>query len=338
MIFVSGGTGFLGRHLVPVLCRAGHAVRILTRNPHENNWLRRYPNVEIVSGDLESGDGLQHVAGCSMVIHAAGLFRMWNMAGDFQAINVRGTQRLLDRASEYGVRRFVYVSTVAVIGNPTPGIPIDEEHLPRPADAYQVSKLQAEQLVQQYHEDARLETVIVRPGAFYGPLGDYGFNRLFFTDPMRGIIMQMDGGHYVIFPAYIGDVARGIQLALERGKTGERYNICGETLSHRAAFDIICQEADLHFPRLNIPGLIGISFAQLLTQISRITRREPFYPINLRSYVFNDWDVTSAKAQRELGFVPTPFRDGARRTIDWYRAGKPDMIPELICDGNQVNS
>lgn len=338
MIFVSGGTGFLGRHLVPMLCRAGYSVRILTRHPHEHIWLRNYPNVEIVTGDLESGDGLEHVAGCSTVIHAAGLFRMWNMAGDFQAINVQGTQRLLDHAVQHGVTRFVYVSTVAVIGDPTAGIPIDEAHPARPADAYQVSKLQAEQLVQRYHDDAKLETVIVRPGAFYGPLGDYAFNRLFFTDPLRGIIMQMDGGHYIIFPAYIGDVAQGIQLAMEHGKAGECYNICGETLSHRAAFDIICQEAGLHFPRLNIPGVIGMNFARLLTLLARITRREPFYPINLRSYVFNDWNVSSEKAKRDLGFVPTPFRDGARRTIAWYRAGKPEMIQELSCDRNQVIS
>jgi nucleoside-diphosphate-sugar epimerase len=332
MIFVTGGTGFLGRHLVPVLCRAGYSLRVLTRKPDEQSWIRAYPNVEVIEGDLESGQGLDAIKGCEAIIHGAGLFRMWNLAGDFDAINVRGTERLLELAVRYQVQRFVYISTVAVIGDPQPGIPIDESHLARPADAYQASKLKAEDLIQQYHRTHELNSVILRPGAFYGPLGDYAFNRLFFTDPMRGIIMQMDGGHYIIFPAYIRDVAEGIRLALERGTAGELYNICGDVLSHRDAFDIICEEADLRFPRLNIPGVVGINFARLLTWISQITHREPFYPINLRSYVFNDWNVSSAKARRELGFSPTPFREGARRTIAWYRSGKPELIPENVCD------
>lgn len=331
MIFVTGGTGFLGRHLIPTLCRAGYPLRVLTRHPEANRWLCKYPRVEVVRGDLTSGEGLDAVQGCDYVIHAAGLFSMWNMAGDFDATNVMGTENLLALATHANVKRVVYVSTIAVIGNPQPSCIIDEAHPPRPADPYQASKLKAEQIIKRYHYQQHIETVILRAGAFYGPLGDYAFNRLFFTDPMRGIIMQMDGGHYRIFPVYIGDVAQGILLALTQGRSGEIYNLSGEPISHRAAFDIICKEADIHWPRLNLPGFVGINFSRLLNLISRITRREPFWPLGLRSYVFNDWHVSSDKARQELGFVPTDFIDGAKRTIAWYRAGKPDWLPELDC-------
>ncbi len=331
MIFVTGGTGFLGRHLLAQLCVAGYAVRVLTRSPHQYDWLRQYPNLDIVKGDVAKNEGLDAIAGCDYVIHAAGLFSMWQGAGDFEATNTIGTQNLLASAIKHQVKRFIHVSTIAVIGDPQTNLIIDETHPPRPADHYQSSKLLAEQFVRQAHEIADLETIILRPGAFYGPLGEYAFNRLFFTDPMRGLIVEPDGGKYLTFPVYIADVAQGIILALDKGRSGEIYNICGDSITHHEVYDIVCQEAALNLPRLYLPNRLGIIGARFLTTLSRITRREPFYPLGLRSYVFNDWHVSSKKAQSELGFQPTDFRLGAKHTIAWYRAGKPNYLPELDC-------
>jgi len=331
MIFVTGGTGFLGHHLIPVLCRAGYPIRVLTRTPENHPWLTNYQKLEVIPGDLRTGEGLAAVDGCEVVVHAAGLFSMWEHAGDFEAANVRGTENLLRAAKEAGVRRFIYVSTVAVMGNPQSGTIIDEQYPPRPADAYQASKLLAEQRVLKFCAEHDIESIILRPGAFYGPLGEYAFNRLFFTDPMRGILMQMDGGYYIQFPAYIGDVAQSVLLALTKGRSGEIYNICGECLSHREIFDIVCEEANLYWPRLKLPGFVGVNFSRLLNWIASFTGQEPFWPLGLRSYVFNDWQVSSDKARQELGFVATDFRVGARRTLDWYLRGKPELLPEHAC-------
>jgi nucleoside-diphosphate-sugar epimerase len=332
MILVTGGTGFLGRHLVARLCQAGYTMRVVTRTPQRYPWLTKYPNVEVFQADLLDKDRMaQAIVGCTQVIHAAGLFSMWSGAGDFHQTNSSGTLHLLQLAVQHNIERFVFVSTIAVIGKPEKGRMIDEEHPPYPDDPYQESKLHAEVLIRRFHQMNQLDMVIVRPGAFYGPMGDYAFNRLFFTDPMRGIIMQMDGGKYIIFPAYIDDVAQGIVKALEKGRSGEVYNICGECLSHRDAFNIIIQQANIRFPRLNIPKIIGLNFARFLTLIGNITRIEPFYPVGLKSYVFNDWNVSSEKAKRELGFVPTPFAEGVKRTLAWYKEGKPQDLPELEC-------
>jgi dihydroflavonol-4-reductase len=331
-IFLTGGTGFLGRHLVPALCRAGHTVRVLTRFPDTHTWLKGYPRIEVIHGDvLNANSYSEAMRGCRYVIHAAGVFRFWGEEQLFHQTNVQGTQRLLAIAGQAQVERFIYVSTVAVIGQPNPADTIDENYPAKPTDPYQQSKLQAEQIVQQYHHDYHLPVMILRPGAFYGPLGEYAFNRLFFRDPMRGLIMQINGGRHIIFPVYIADVAQGIIKALDRGCPGEIYNICGDWISHKQAFDIICQEANLPWPRLPIPGWLGIATARVLTAISNLTGREPFWPINLRSYVYNDWRVSSDKARRELGFMPLDFREGARRTIAWYKAGKPNDIPEVKC-------
>lgn len=331
MILVTGGTGFLGRHLVATLCRRGQRLRVLTRHPEQASWLATMPQVEVVRGDLTDAASVIGVAeGCEAIIHAAGLFSMWQGAGDFDATNVRGTVAIVEEALRAQVKRFVYISTIAVIGTPQVGRVVDEQHPPHPADAYQSSKLHAEQLV--LAAQARgLPAIVVRPGAFYGPLGDYAFNRLFFTDPLRGILMQMDGGRYTIFPVYIQDVAEGTVLALEKGRVGEIYNLCGECLTHRQAFDHVVREAHLWFPRLNIPRWLGLGFARLLTAVARVTGREPFYPVGLKSYVFNDWDVSSQKAITELGFAPVPFAEGVRRTLAWIRQGRPREIAEVQC-------
>lgn len=332
MIFLTGGTGFLGRHLVPALCKRDMPVRVLTRHPEQHPWLRRYRNVEIVAGDLLDAEAvLAGVRGCQYVIHAGGMFRFWGEESQFLATNTRGTENVLYAARDAQVERMIHVSTVAVVGHPDPNGIVDETHPAEPADAYQRSKWQGEQSAMRFcHEDG-LPVVILRPGAYYGPLGSYAFNRLFFRDPMRGIIMQVNGGRYIIFPAYISDVAQGILQALDKARVGEVYNLCGDWISHKEAFDIICQEGNIRWPRLPIPGWLGINTARVLETLSRVTHTEPFWPLNLRSYVYNNWRVSSEKARRELGFAPTDFREGARKTIAWYRAGQPDSLPELGC-------
>ena len=81
---------------------------------------------------------------------------------------------------------------------------------------------------------------------------------------------------------------------------------------------IISDLAGISHWRLNIPTWAVLWLARTWTALSRYTKREPFYPINLAPYVFQDWRVSTEKAERELGFVPTPFEEGAKATLEWY--------------------
>jgi len=331
MIFVTGGTGFLGRHLIAALCRAGYTTRVLTRAPNQHPWLQNY-NTEVITGDLTDYSAVYAgMVGCEYVIHAGGLFRFWGDEKAFMQTNALGTENVLRAAVANHIKRFIHISSIAVIGQPDPTHVIDEAYPPEPVDPYQISKFEGEQCALDYFQTHQLPVIVLRPGAFYGPLGEYGFNRLFFRDAMRGIIMQINGGRYIIFPAYISDVVQGILLSLDKGKLGEVYNICGDWISHKQAFDVVCEIANLHWPRPPIPGWLGINASRVLEMIANITGREPFWPINLQSYVYNNWRVSNEKACRELGFEPTDFYDGAKRTIAWYQAGRPEHIPETEC-------
>jgi len=271
-------------------------------------------------GDIRDAAAIRAATeGCRAVVHVAGKFRFWGRREDFFAVNLEGTGNALEAARRAEVEQFIYISTIAVVGAPRTGVVIDETYPPSPQDDYQRSKLEAERLVLRYHREHGLPALALRPGAFYGPGSRYAFNRLFFEDPLKGLPVQVHREQHIAFPVYILDVAQGVDLALRRGQPGEVYNISGPSLSHREVNDIVDRLLGYRIQRFNTPAWAMLALARAWTWLSRFTKREPYYPINLASYVFYDWDVSIEKAQRALGFVPTPFEEGARATLDWYR-------------------
>ena len=318
MILVTGATGFLGHNLVAYLTASGHPVRALVRETSATRYLRDL-GVELAVGDVcDVGSVNRAMTGCQYLVHGAGLFRFWGDPRAFERTNVEGTAWVLEAARRHNVEKVVHVSTVAVVGAPPPEGAIDEDTPCRPADAYQRSKLDGENMARMFHQGTHLPVVILRPGAFYGPWGRYAFNRLFFEDPLKGLRIQVHLGKRLTFPVFVPDVARAILSALKLGRPGETYNVSGEPLTHREANIIISRVAGILPWRLNVPAAAMLALARAWTRMAERTGREPYYPISLAGYVFHDWRVSSSKAQAELGFVPTPFEAGARQTLEWY--------------------
>lgn len=319
MILITGATGFLGHNLIPRLTRTGQPLRALVRPSSHTARLQEYGVELAYADDITDAVALaQACQGCQAVIHAAGHFRFWGETGDFWRVNVVGTETALGAAAAAGIQRFIHISTVVVVGQ-AKTVAIDETTPCQPQDPYQESKLAAEQRVLAAWRDQGLPVVVLRPGAFYGPWGRYAFNRLFFEEPLRGWRIKVNGGRHITFPAFTPDVAQGIELSLAAGQPGEIYNICGDPLSHNAANDIISDLAGISRFRLPVPVSAARLLARVMTATAGITGREPFYADNLAHYVFQDWPVSNAKAQAELGFRPTPFAEGAKMTLDWYR-------------------
>ena len=318
-ILVTGATGFLGHTLCPHLVEQGHRVRALVR-PTSNIAFLKPLGVELACGDVRDPETTTRAAdGCQAVIHAAGKFRFWGKREEFFSVNVEGTRNLLEAARRAGVGRFVHISTIVVVGQPPPGMSVTEESPCVPQDAYQESKLEGERLALAYHREHGLPVVVLRPGACYGPWGRYAFNRLFFEDPLQGLPVQVHRGRHVIFPVYVGDVARAAELALTQGRAGEVYNVCGPCLTHREVNETVDRVVGRRIRRVGVPAWGMVALARAWTWLSRFTHREPYYPIGLYPYVFYDWRVSIEKARRELGFEPTPFEEGVRATLEWYR-------------------
>ncbi len=321
MILITGATGFLGRNLCEYLAGRGYALRALARPSSDTSFLEAL-GIEIARGDVRQSDSVQAAAcGCDYVVHAAAHFRLWGPIRPFAQTNIVGTQHVLEAALQAGVKKFIHISTIIVVGPQEPGAVITERTpcRPYPSDNYAKTKLVGEKLVLNYVKKG-LPAVILRLGALYGPHGHYAFNRLFFEEFLRNWRVQVHQGRHIIFPCYVGDAAKAIEAALELGRVGQVYNIANQSITHREANQIVSCLARRSSWRINFPGWLMVEFSRLLEFIALFTGREPFYPQNLKPYVFNDWWVDISKAQRELGFVPSTFAEGAQRTLEWYRS------------------
>lgn len=319
MILITGATGFLGHHLVPHLVQLGYPVRAVVRPSSDAAFLQKLGVELAYAEDITDAAAIEQAcAGCEQVIHAAGLFRFWGEPEEFWQTNVAGTTAVLHAALSHNIQRFIYISTIAVVGKPPTNRPIDETTRCNPLEPYQRSKLEAEARVLAAHAESGLPAIVLRPGAFYGPWGHYAFNRLFFEEPLKGWRIKVDNGRHITFPVFVPDVVQGVALALRNGRFGEIYNICGQSLDHNSVNAIVNELAGIGHWRLNFPTWMVLLLARTWTALSRFTGREPFYPINMAPYVFQDWHVSYQKAAEELGFQPTPFLEGARQTLEWY--------------------
>ncbi|NKQ35326.1 MAG: NAD-dependent epimerase/dehydratase family protein [Chloroflexi bacterium] len=319
MILITGATGFLGHNLVPMLVQAGYAVRALVRPTSNTDFLEALGVELVFTDDIANQTAVQEACqGCNQVIHAAGLFRFWGEPDEFWQTNVEGTTAVLNTALAHNVKRFIYISTIAVVGTTPAQEVIDENTVCRPQEPYQLSKLEAETRVLAYGQEG-LPVIVLRPGAFYGPWGRYAFNRLFFEEPLHGWRIRVDGGKHITFPVFVPDVAQGIMLALDKGKLGEIYNISGRSMTHNEVNNIVSDLTGIGHWRMNIPSSMVVALARAWTALSHFTHKEPFYPINMAPYVFQDWHISTAKAEKELGFAPTPFEKGACQTLKWYK-------------------
>jgi nucleoside-diphosphate-sugar epimerase len=321
VIFVTGATGFLGRVLVDELLKQGHTLRLFVRPTSDISPFQDRSRLEIAVGDITDPASIdQAIQGCQVVVHAAALFRFWSKAGDFEGTNVDGTENILRAAVRHGIKRLILISSIAVIGRPAPGTLITEITPPHPVDPYQKSKWHSEQLAQQITAESGLDIITLRLGALYGPGGHYAFNRLFFEEFLNGWRIQVAGGRHITFPCYVQDAAQGVLAAIRYGRSGEIYNICGDCLLHKELNQIVSHLSGRAAWRINMPKWLMITAASFLEALALLTRREPFYPLNLRTYVFCDWIVDNQKARTELNFCPTSVEEGVKQTLAWYNA------------------
>ena len=321
MILITGATGFLGRNLCEYLSSQGHRLRALVRPTSDASFLKGL-GVDIAQGDVLDANSVQAaMRGCDYVVHAAAYFRLWGPPEPFIETNVEGTRHVLEAALAAGVKRFIHISTIIVVGPQKPGVIITEQtpRRPYPSDNYAKTKSEGECLALSYL-DKGLPVIILRLGALYGPYGHYAFNRIFFEEFLHNWRVEVHRGQHIIFPCYVEDSAKAIESALTRGQAGEIYNISDQCISHKEANKIISYLSGRSSWRINVPRWLMLQFVKLLELIAFFTKREPFYPKNLEPYVFYDWVVDSGKAEKELSFTPSTFTEGAKRTLEWYQS------------------
>jgi nucleoside-diphosphate-sugar epimerase len=319
-VMVTGATGFTGGHLARTLKERGHAVRALVRDRGKARTLAD-AGIELVEGDLaDAGAVRRAVQGCDVVYHIAAVYREARHPDKYyRRINVDGTRHVFDAAEEAGVRRVVHCSTVGVHGD-VEKVPSDETAPFAPGDIYQLTKLEAEQLVSLRIEQG-FPAAIFRPQGIYGP-GDRRFLKLFKTI-YGGSFRMIGSGDNYYHMTYIADLVDGIILC------GEHPNAVGQTyifggpryVTMRELVDTVARVVGKPVPRGHIPVGPMMAAAVACEWLCKPFGIEPpLYPRRLDFFI-KDRAFSIAKAQRLLGYAPkVDLEEGLRRTFDWYRA------------------
>lgn len=317
--FVTGATGFIGGHLVRQLRERGDEVTALVRSPAKAGPLREL-GCEIVEGDLSDEAAIrQGVQGADAVFHVGATYKVGIPKSQRAAMhdaNVRGTERVLDAATEAGVARTVYVSTGNVYGN-TRGEVVDEGYVrPQPPEFlsyYDETKYQAHQVaLDRIAKGAQI--VIVQPGGVYGPDDPSELGNMIDQARTGKLKMRMFPGAGFNF-VHVEDVAEGILLAHDRGRVGESYNLAGDRATMGDLVDKTAELSDRKPPRVTMPA----AMMKLAIPIGPLVGRLMGFPPNLAELIRTSDGVTfwmtDEKARRELGFRTRDLDTGLRQTL-----------------------
>jgi dihydroflavonol-4-reductase len=313
--FVTGATGFIGRHLTRQLVADGHQVVALARNPAAALDLEEL-GVELVAGDLRNPAPLAGaMAGADGVFHLAAWYKIGardrSMA---EAINVQGTRNLLDAAGQAGVPRIVYTSSLVVFGD-TRGRVVDESYrFDGPwINEYERTKWAAHYRVALPMIDAGLPVVIVQPGLVYGA-GDTSNVGDALRSYLRGRlpVIPSNGGCF----AHVADTARGHIQAMARGRVGASYVLGGECRMWGDVLRLAHELTGVRPPRLTLPPGAARLASRLTTPLAAILPLPQMYhPETLRLAGGVTYWADDTLARSEIGWDPRPLREGLAQTL-----------------------
>jgi dihydroflavonol-4-reductase len=325
--FVTGSTGLLGNNLVRELLEHGYEVRALARTRAKASKTFIDLNVEIIEGDMESVAGFaKALEGCDVLFHTAAFFREYYEPGDhwpmLKRINVDATIELLEAAERAGVKRAVHTSSSGTIGMKTNGAYGDESTvipLEATSNLYFRSKVECDLAIQKFLENHKLEVMTILPGWMFGP-GDAAptnSGQLVLDFLGRKLPGILDGGTTTVDAR---DVARGMRLAAQSGKNGEKYIIAGNFVSFEEIFTGIEKASGIPAPKWRLPNPLILILAHATELYARLTHTRPMMPVEaIKSMQAKD-GADSSKAMREFGLSFRPIEETLRDTVSWFRS------------------
>jgi NAD+-dependent farnesol dehydrogenase len=326
-ILVTGATGYIGIPLVQALAGQGISVRALVRSEARSREIAGHRQIELVTGDLSNPVSLRKaIRGCEEIFHLAAFAGIWTKdPAQYHRINVQGTSDLLSIALEEGIHKVVITSTAGVMGpSPLPGIRVSEETSGEPLlfSPYDQSKLQQEKTAFSFSGKG-MEVVVVNPSRIYGPglVGESNsvsrLVHLFSQGKWRFIPGNgASEGNYV----YIDDVVNGHLLAMQKGVSGQRYILGGDNISYNDFFDLLRKLTRQNHKLIKIPVKVLLGWAQIEILRANITGKKPMIVPAFVEKLTHNWNLTSEKAIRDLGYRFTTLETGLSKTLDWIKS------------------
>lgn len=326
-ILVTGGTGFLGSAIVRSLLADGQKnVRVLVR-PRSNRYNLLGLSISEIEGDLIDISSLKRALnGVTTLFHVAADYRLWVPGQESEIMdttNIVGSRNLLRAASEVGVNRIIYTSSVATLGLRPDGVPSDENtpvNLTDMIGSYKRSKFLAEAEVRRLVIEENVPAIIVNPSTPIGPCDIK-------PTPTGRLICKAASGY---MPAYVdtglnlvhvNDVANGHLLAWRFGCIGERYILGGEDITLRDILIIIALLLNRQLPLIQLAHNIMQPFALFSEILARFFKKEPFLTIDSLRMAKKKMFFSSAKAHHTLGYTPKKTAiESLQEAITWFKS------------------
>jgi nucleoside-diphosphate-sugar epimerase len=301
---VTGANGFTGSHLVQALLKQGHSVVGLVRK--QSNLARLGDcDVQLVYGDITDRDALRTAMNdVDTVFHTAAYVELGLVnKTEMQRVNVEGTRAVLEVAQASGVTKLIYCSTIGVFGD-TKGQVVNEAFQRTQKDfssAYDLTKYQAQQLVDQFAKDG-LDVVSVLPSGIFGA-DDPHFGTVIHQF-LKGRLKLWAGGDRITGIVHVDDLASAMILAAEKSQPGEYYIISAGELSTNEMFQIFSQATGIPVPREAPKPLVRL-VGNILDPIGILLKWQPPLSRERVHYIYDRCvRVDASKARQELNWHP----------------------------------
>ena len=302
-VFLTGGSGFVGRKLIAHLIQAGYEVYALARSATALAKVEAAGAIGVPGslGDLQKTRSALNC--CQVVIHSAAYMDFTYDYDRFYKVNVQGTENLLAEAKQAGVERFIYISAASVI-NGRPIHNVDEFYRVRrlPRDDYSKTKAIAEGRVLAANQPG-FETIALRPPAIWGPNNPHYDEMLKMAK--QGKWVWIGGGNHVLSSIHVDNLAAAVEAAIQHGQVGQFYYVTdGEQRSLKTFFTQILRAEGIEPGDRSIPRRLALALAyiiELFWKLLRLKTRPPLAPIMV--YLMGtEFSIVDQKARTELGY------------------------------------
>lgn len=300
-VFVTGGTGYVGRHLIPVLIKKGYSVTALVRKGSDITNLKN-KGVRLIYGDITKIDTLKDIENedIDVVFHlACSLLPISD-----SRVNVKGAKNIIEIFRRKKIKRFIYTSSALVYGESYPEQIVDEEFSKKPLLKYAKQESEIEDFLTSLHKGDGFPVVILRFSEIFG--GEGGFFEEYLRGIIKGKIPVIGNGRSNISMSYIGDVVSALLMAAERDDiTGEVFNInIPEIITINDLVNIICEKAGVKKPA-HVPVPVAWIVASMAMIVAKIIRKKPFLNYEIVRVATLKGGVRDiSKAEKRLGFKP----------------------------------
>jgi dihydroflavonol-4-reductase len=313
-VFITGGTGFIGKNTVELLIQTNHQLVLLTRENSNTSFLSKLisQNVTIVEGDITDEQSLlKGMKGCDSVINIAARYTFWEPDKKiYSETNIKGTQNVMECSLKSGIKKIVHISTAGVFGKPSEE-PFNEKTpvSPKQVSEYFRTKYEGDRVAWNLFEKKGLPLVVIYPVCVLGP-GDQKASANYVKNLINRRLPATVFKDKIFSFVCVKDVAQAILNALEKeNNIGEKYLVGNCRLKWKEINKLIGDMSGVPLPKINLPDIITMMNAYILTGLANLIKKPPLWDMSIdqMKVMKTGFNVDGTKAERELGIKYIPI-------------------------------